>query len=123
MNAAKKAASADFAKLVEMFNEHGVPFVSVTQCFNITTSMRRLTLNVLLSFAHFERNFSLWSSIGGLRRSLKDDWTECLWPQFCVSGDADVGGSIRFCFGWPKATPGDAFAGRPRSSVRRAPSG
>jgi DNA invertase Pin-like site-specific DNA recombinase len=64
VNPAKKAASADFAKLVEMFNEHGVPFVSVTQCFNITTGMGRLTLNVLLSFARFERNFSLWSSIG-----------------------------------------------------------
>ena len=38
-----------------MFNEHGVPFVSVTQCFNITTGMGRLTLNVLLSFAQFER--------------------------------------------------------------------
>jgi hypothetical protein len=103
VNAAKKAASADFAKLVEMFDEHGVPFVSVTQSFNTTTSMRRLTLNVLLSFAQFERNFSLWSSIGSLRRSLKADWTESLWPQFCVSGDADVGGSIRFCLGWPKA--------------------
>jgi len=46
---------ADFAKLVEMFDEHGVSFVSVTQSFNTTTSMGRLTLNVLLSFAQFER--------------------------------------------------------------------
>jgi DNA invertase Pin-like site-specific DNA recombinase len=46
---------ADFAKLVELFDEHGVSFVSVTQAFNTTTSMGRLTLNVLLSFAQFER--------------------------------------------------------------------
>ena len=46
---------ADFAKLVEAFDEHGVAFVSVTQSFNTTTSMGRLTLNVLLSFAQFER--------------------------------------------------------------------
>jgi site-specific DNA recombinase len=46
---------ADFAKLVELFDAHGVSFVSVTQHFNTTTSMGRLTLNVLLSFAQFER--------------------------------------------------------------------
>ena len=46
---------ADFAKLVELFDEHRVSFVSVTQAFNTTTSMGRLTLNVLLSFAQFER--------------------------------------------------------------------
>src|SRR5262249_26152829 len=45
----------DFAKLVELFDAHGVSFVSVTQQFNTTTSMGRLTLNVLLSFAQFER--------------------------------------------------------------------
>lgn len=45
----------DFAKLVEVFDGHGVTFVSVTQSFNTTTSMGRLTLNVLLSFAQFER--------------------------------------------------------------------
>src|ERR1700722_18804839 len=45
----------DFAKLVETFDAHGVSFVSVTQSFNTTTSMGRLTLNVLLSFARFER--------------------------------------------------------------------
>ena len=43
------------AKLVELFDAHGVSFVSVTQQFNTTTSMGRLTLNVLLSFAQFER--------------------------------------------------------------------
>jgi len=42
---------ADFAKIVEVFDSHGVSFVSVTQQFNTTTSMGRLTLNMLLSFA------------------------------------------------------------------------
>ena len=46
---------ADFAKLVDLFDEHKVSFVSVTQQFNTTTSMGRLTLNMLLSFAQFER--------------------------------------------------------------------
>src|ERR1043166_1782667 len=46
---------ADFAKMVELFDRHGVSFVSVTQQFNTTSSMGRLTLNVLLSFAQFER--------------------------------------------------------------------
>jgi site-specific DNA recombinase len=46
---------ADFAKLVELFDGHEVSFVSVTQSFNTTSSMGRLTLNVLLSFAQFER--------------------------------------------------------------------
>jgi DNA invertase Pin-like site-specific DNA recombinase len=45
----------DFAKLVEVFDRCGVTFVSVTQSFNTTTSMGRLTLNILLSFAQFER--------------------------------------------------------------------
>jgi DNA invertase Pin-like site-specific DNA recombinase len=45
----------DFAKLVETMEAHGVTFVSVTQSFNTTTSMGRLTLNILLSFAQFER--------------------------------------------------------------------
>src|SRR3982074_338452 len=45
----------DFAKMVEVFDAHGVSFVAVTQQFNTTTSMGRLTLNVLLSFAQFER--------------------------------------------------------------------
>src|SRR6185437_10900998 len=46
---------ADFAKIVERFDAAAVSFVSVTQAFNTTTSMGRLTLNVLLSFAQFER--------------------------------------------------------------------
>jgi DNA invertase Pin-like site-specific DNA recombinase len=49
---------ADFAKLVERFDAKGVSFVAVTQQFNTTTSMGRLTLNVLLSFAQFERELA-----------------------------------------------------------------
>ncbi len=48
----------DFGKLVEVFERHGVSFVSVTQSFNTTTSMGRLTLNILLSFSQFEREIS-----------------------------------------------------------------
>ena len=48
-------ALMDFAKLVEVFDANGTTFVSVTQSFNTTTSMGRLTLNILLSFAQFER--------------------------------------------------------------------
>lgn len=49
---------SDFAKLVDVFDKYEVTFVSVTQSFNTTTSMGRLTLNVLLSFAQFEREVS-----------------------------------------------------------------
>ncbi len=49
---------ADFAKIVEVFDRAGVSFVSVTQQFNTTTSMGRLTLNMLLSFAQFEREIT-----------------------------------------------------------------
>src|SRR6202453_5324391 len=50
---------ADFAKMVEVFDAQGVSFVAVTQQFNTTTSMGRLTLNVLLSFAQFEREVTV----------------------------------------------------------------
>jgi len=49
---------SDFARIVDLFDSHGVFFVSVTQQFNTTTSMGRLTLNVLLSFAQFEREIT-----------------------------------------------------------------
>jgi site-specific DNA recombinase len=45
----------DFSRMIEVFERHGVSFVSVTQQFNTTTSMGRLILNILLSFAQFER--------------------------------------------------------------------
>lgn len=51
-------ALSDFAKMVETFDKYGVSLVSVTQQFNTTTSMGRLTLNVLLSFAQFEREIT-----------------------------------------------------------------
>src|ERR1700735_990879 len=49
---------ADFAKLVEAFDAKSISFVAVTQQFNTTTSMGRLTLNILLSFAQFERELA-----------------------------------------------------------------
>lgn len=61
----------DFAKIVERFDKRGVSFVSVTQAFNTTTSMGRLTLNVLLSFAQFEREVAserIRDKIGASRR-------------------------------------------------------
>ena len=57
---------ADFVKMVELFDAHQVSFVAVTQQFNTTTSMGRLTLNVLLSFAKFEREVAgerIWDKI------------------------------------------------------------
>ena len=45
----------DFSKIIDIFDKHGTSFVSITQQFNTTTSMGRLTLNILLSFAQFER--------------------------------------------------------------------
>ena len=67
---------ADFAKLVEAFDANSVSFVAVTQQFNTTTSMGRLTLNVLLSFAQFERELSaerVRDKIAASRR--KGKWT------------------------------------------------
>ena len=58
----------DFSKLVEVFNRNNVTFVSVTQSFNTTTSMGRLTLNILLSFARFEREVIGERTIATLRR-------------------------------------------------------
>src|SRR4029077_5714314 len=49
---------SDFAKIIDVFDSHQVSFVSVTQQFSTTTSMGRLTLNVLLSFAQFERELT-----------------------------------------------------------------
>src|SRR5947208_8988669 len=53
---------SDFAKLIELFEAHKVSFVSVTQSFNTSSSMGRLTLNVLLSFAQFEREL-IWERV------------------------------------------------------------
>ena len=85
---------ADFAKLIELFEAHRVSFVSVTQSFNTRSSMGRLTLNVLLSFAQFERELigervrdkiaaskrkGLW--VGGPFRSAMRPWTRRLWSS------------------------------------------
>jgi DNA invertase Pin-like site-specific DNA recombinase len=82
---------ADFAKLVELFDAHGVSFVSVTQQFNTTTSMGRLTLNVLLSFAQFEREVTAeripcWSP-GSSRRA--NDSRKSWCPRLSSGGSSD----------------------------------
>jgi Resolvase, N terminal domain len=63
---------ADFAKLIELFEANDVSFVSVTQSFNTSSSMGRLTLNVLLSFAQFEREL-----IGAAARLGSEPWRIC----------------------------------------------
>jgi site-specific DNA recombinase len=68
----------DFARLVDCFDQHSVSFVSVTQQFNTTTSLGRLKLNILLSFAQFEREIisertsgpEVWGSAAGIPRSV-----------------------------------------------------
>ena len=83
----------DFAKIVEVFDARNVSFVSVTQQFNTTTSMGRLTLNVLLSFAQFEREVTaerirdkiaasdlapnLYPVLSSLRRMIMPCWAGC----------------------------------------------
>jgi site-specific DNA recombinase len=79
---------ADFAKLVELFDAHAVSFVSVTQQFNTTTSMGRLTLNVLLSFAQFEREVTgerIRDKIGASKR--KGLWVGGMVPLGYASRD------------------------------------
>src|SRR4030081_1107350 len=79
---------ADFAKLVELFDAHGVSFVSVTQQFNTTTSMGCLTLNVLLSFAQFEREVTserIRDKIGASKR--RGLWVGGMVPLGYVSRD------------------------------------
>ena len=66
---------ADFAKLVERFDAAGCSFVSVTQAFNTATSMGRLTLNVLLSFAQFEREVTAER----IRDKIAASKKKCLW--------------------------------------------
>ena len=72
---------ADFSKMVEVFERQGVSFVSVTQQFNTTTSMGRLMLNILLSFAQFEREVTgerIRDKIAGQPRSSnRRCWSNC----------------------------------------------
>jgi DNA invertase Pin-like site-specific DNA recombinase len=72
----------DFAKLVEQFDARGVSFVSVTQQFNTTSSMGRLTLNVLLSFAQFEREV-----ISDPRPGVSGWAGRCLWAMTLGTGN------------------------------------
>src|SRR5205085_1658233 len=71
---------ADFARLVELFDAEAVSFVSVTQQFNTTSSMGRLTLNVLLSFAQFEREVTASASA---TRSPPQRRRVCGWAAMC----------------------------------------
>jgi len=77
---------ADFAKIVEALDAKGVSFVSVTQQFNTTTSMGRLTLNILLSFAQFEREVTgerIRDKIAASKK--KGIWMGGLVPQDLIS--------------------------------------
>ena len=73
---------ADFARIVEVLDRAGASFVSVTQAFNTTTSMGRLTLNVLLSFAQFERESPASASATRWRRPGP---AACGWAVRCRS--------------------------------------
>jgi hypothetical protein len=105
-------ALMDFAKLVEVFDRHGVTFVSVTQSFNTTTSMGRLTLNILLSFAQFEREVTRcgMSCSRPSRRGSPTRWSSGSpwarpgpisgcgsrgWPGWCVICGREQGGGTR----------------------------
>jgi DNA invertase Pin-like site-specific DNA recombinase len=98
---------ADFAKLVELFDQHNVSFVSVTQQFNTTTSMGRLTLNVLLSFAQFEREVTSER----IRDKIAASKRKGLW----VGGMAPLGYDTRN----RKITVNEAEAERVRTIFRR----
>ena len=98
---------ADFAKLVELFDQHSVSFVSVTQQFNTTTSMGRLTLNVLLSFAQFEREVTSER----IRDKIAASKRKGLW----VGGMAPLGYQTKD----RKITVDEAEAERVRSIFRR----
>jgi site-specific DNA recombinase len=83
----------DFAKIIQILDKHNVSFVSVTQQFNTTTSMGRLTLNILLSFAQFEREIiseRTRDKIAGARR--KGKWTGGR-PVLGYDVQREVGGS------------------------------
>ncbi len=77
---------ADFAKMVEVFDAFGVSFVAVTQQFNTTTSMGRLTLNVLLSFAQFEREVTAER----IRDKIAASKKKGMWMGGCVPLGYDV---------------------------------
>ena len=84
---------ADFAKLVETFDARAISFVAVTQQFNTTTSMGRLTLNVLLSFAQFERELAserVKDKVAASRK--KGKWTGGTVPLGYDANGQEAGG-------------------------------
>ena len=76
----------DFSKLVEVFDRNNVTFISVTQSFNTTTSMGRLTLNILLSFAQFEREVTAER----IRDKVAASRKKGMWMGGCVPHGYDV---------------------------------
>ena len=80
---------ADFAKLTEVLDKHEVSFVAVTQQFNTSTSMGRLTLNVLLSFAQFERE------VAGERIT-------CSSQRYCLRFQWEPTSTYPFLQAWPQ---------------------
>ena len=76
----------DFARMVELFDKRSVSFVSVTQQFNTTSSMGRLTLNVLLSFAQFEREVTgerIRDKIAASKKRHVDGRLRATWLRHC----------------------------------------
>ena len=131
---------ADFAKLVELFDAHGVSFVSVTQQFNTTTSMGRLTLNVLLSFAQFEREVTaerIRDKIAASKR--KGLWVGGMVPLGYILKDGQLhiheeeAKIVRMIFqrylglaastGWLTSCGSEASGPRSAAGVRRHPRG
>ena len=78
---------SDFAHLVDLFEKHSVSFASVTQQFNTATSMGRLTLNVLLSFAQFERDIA--------SERMRDNIAACKHKGVWVGGPIPIGYQTR----------------------------
>lgn len=78
---------SDFAHLVDLFDKHSVSFASVTQQFNTATSMGRLTLNVLLSFAQFERDIA--------SERMRDNIAACKHKGVWVGGPIPIGYQTR----------------------------
>ena len=115
---------ADFAKLVVVFDAHDVSFVSITQAFNTTTSMGRLTLNVLLSFAQFEREVTAERIRDKIAASkARGKWMGGLVPMGYDSMDTKLvineleSKIIRTCLLYTSPSPRDATLSRMPSSA------
>src|SRR6202165_4790719 len=100
---------ADFAKIVEIFDAAGVSFASVTQQFNTTTSMGRLTLNVLLSFAQFEREVTGER----IRDKIAASKQKGMW----------MGGWVPIGYGRKDLCLSEIKSGYIRDAIRRGPGG